>query len=994
MVSWFVKNKVISLALTMTIVFCGIVSFSLLRFEVMPDTRLNIIEIECVNYGASPEDMEKSMIGPVESKLSEINQISRITSTVFEGMGVINAEINSKSNSTEVLNLVRDKIDQIQTFPTEAEKVKAKQIVLKTEILSMAVHGKTSWEEKLSKARKIKEGLVLSDIAKDIEILGRKINKLTIELQDNVFSKYGITPGEVSSIVQRKFRTLSLGEIDGKSLTVKSVKKDLSAYKNIPIVFSEYGNILLGDLARISFDREEEQITRFNGEDAVILKVYGKNALETSRCVKEYLNNLDDVSVFSDNADLLKSRLHMMGYFILWSFLVVSILLWFFLSFKVALFSSLGVLVSFAGTFTIMAHNDVSMNMVSLFAFLAVLGIIVDDSIIIGESIQKKAEEGFDNLDSSVQGVSATLKAVSGATLTNLIFFGSLACISGATGVLFQSLAVVVISALIISIIEASLLMPSHMAHYDFKFKGSKKAKRLFSRVIKYYGLLLERVIDHKYKYILGCFTLFIMSLLFIRSGALSYGVLDDDSLDSVSMSVKMSSDTDFSDFEDRIEFCEDSLKDVAGSKIKHLITTIHKPSNGVPLTGIISAQLEDNASHIESKWKNKVGQLDDAYVDFSGSMFGTSDEVEFELLCSDKNTLKEAVNVFEHKLRECKGVHYTYNDLFEEREEFQLKSTPYADFVGMSLSNLASQARSALHGSESFRFVRDGNEITVSIKVKVNTEDVKNLPIEVGDNEFVPLGHLAELSYVKSSVFISKISGLRSIKVKAVVDSSPSIKKEIQEDIIPYFEGEFAEVKIKASGIFGEQEAVKKDMSKLMLMGLFCAYIVLVLVLKDFAQPSIVLYSIPFSLIGILLGHLITGKILCINSFIGFMAVSGVVLNDALVLVDRINSTFDKKNPITSLVEACKSRLRPIFLTTLTTCLSVSSIFMSPGTKMLYPMAISIIFGLISAMLINIFFVPCVYLAQIQLKGLFFKNRIKEVIPWSRRIILSWQKT
>ena len=1045
-IRWFITNTVAANLLMVFILIAGFFTLSRLRMEVFPDITIPIINVSVIYPGASPEDIEESICVKVEEQVQGINGLKRITSSSNEGYGSINIEVENGYDIDGVKDEVKSQVDAITSFPEGAEKPTVRSFDGQPEVITIAVHGEVDEVSLLNIAEKIRDEVnELPSITQTR--LGKKPREISIEVSENTLQKYGLSFDYIANRIRSSSMDVPGGAIetyDGEIL----IRSKGQAYTGgdfglIPVLSMPDGStLLLRDIATINDGFQDvEYDIKFNSEPAKLIRVYrtgNQNALDIADEVHKYLEKKNtlmppgiSLTPMKDESVILRGRIELLTDNAYLGLCLVLLVLALFLKPKLAVWVSLGIPISFMGGFWLLPVFDISINMISLFTFILVLGIVVDDAIVVGENIHIFRKRGFNPADAALEGAYQVAKPVIFAVLTTMVTFSPMILVEGAMGKIWRIIPVVTILVLIFSLIESLTILPAHLAH--MKDDSDTKDNRFFewwSRVqlvihdglqtfIKnIYEPILRWSLLHRANTIAIAISIFILTVGVVASGFLRFSFFPPLEADIVIAGVEYPEGTPVSITKnglDRVEQSAYRLKDslevlYPNQKIFiHMVSTAgdqpiktqssRGPGNldanffGSHLAECVIELAPGEERPLSTKeiskiWRELTGSIPGVkQVTFDSDLFSTGAPIEIQLSSVNREDLKDVTVILKDNLQTYAGVFDIKDSFSAGKDEIKLKLRPEAQNYGITMSSLARQVRQAFYGDEVQRIQRGRDEVKVFLRYpkseRVSLNNLEQMNVRVGSNVEVPLGQVATMKLSSGYSTITRTDRKRSINITADVDLTEANANEIitkfEKDHIEPLLDNYPSVNYSFEGEQREQRDTLGSLFKNFALALFVVYILLAIPFKSYLQPLIIMSAIPFGFTGAVIGHLIMGMNLAVLSIIGIVALSGVVVNDSLVMVDFINRyrREDNKTPIEAAIAAGPRRFRPILLTSVTTFVGLFPLLIekSVQAKFLVPMAISLAFGVLFATFITLLLVPTSYLVIEDIKEYFIKN-------------------
>ena len=1044
-IRWFITNTVAANLLMIFIIIAGFFTLSRLRMEVFPDIAIPIINVSVIYPGSSPEDVEESICVKIEEQVQGINGIKKITSTSNEGYGSVNVEVENGYDLDEVKDEVKSKVDGITSFPDGAEKPTVRSFEGQPEVITIAVHGRVDEASLLSIAEGIREEV--SDLPSITQTrLGKKPREISIEVSEETLQKYGLSFDFISNRIRASSMDVPGGAIetyDGEIL-IRSKGQAYTGedFGSIPVLSMPDGStLLLRDISEIKDGFQDvEYDIKFNSEPAYLIRVYrtgDQNALDIAENVHNYLKKKRptmppgiSLSSMKDESVILRGRIDLLVENAALGLSLVLIVLALFLKPKLAGWVSLGIPISFMGGFWLLPIFDVSINMISLFTFILVLGIVVDDAIVVGENIHIFRKRGLKGPDAALEGAYQVAKPVIFAVLTTMVTFSPMILVEGALGKVWRIIPVVTIVVLIFSLIESLTILPAHLAHLK---EDSPTKNNFFSKwwngvqqgihnglqmfIKNTYTPVLEWALKNRATTISIAISTFILSLGIVASGFLKFNFFPPLEADIVIATVEYPEGTPVSITKEGLERIEESafkLKDSLEESypeqkifINMVSTAGDQPIKTQSARGPGNLDATFFGSHlaecvielapgeerpistieISKIWRDLTGPIPGVkQVEFESDLFSTGPPIEIKLSSVSRNDLKKVTSILKDKLQTYAGVFDIKDSFSAGKDEIKLTLRPEAQNYGITMSSLARQVRQAFYGDEVQRIQRGRDEIKVFLRYpkneRVSLNNLEQMNVRVGNNIEVPLGQVAQGELASGYSTITRTDRKRSINIVADVDLTKANANEIlakfEKDHISPLLKDYPSVNYSFEGEQREQRDTLGSLFKNFALALFVVYVLLAVPFKSYLQPLIIMSAIPFGFTGAVIGHLVMGMNLAVLSIIGIVALSGVVVNDSLVMVDFINryKREDGKSNLEAAMAAGPRRFRPILLTSVTTFVGLFPLLIekSVQAKFLVPMAISLAFGVLFATLITLILVPTSYMVIEDIKGIFYK--------------------
>ena len=1037
LIRWFVNNKVVSNLLMILIIITGATTIPMLKMEVFPEIDLNIINVSAVYPGATPSDVEEAICIKIEERLQGLDGVKKITSNASENVGSVNIEIISGEDPNDLLDRIKAEVDAIDTFPDNVEKPICRKIAGANPVISVAVHGDLDDNSLNKLTEDIKDEIdglpevTLTSIVADLE------NEIKINIRESSLRKYDLSFQNIARSIREWSLNMPSGSIeteDGEILIrSNSQGYTIADFAKIPLIINPNGSIVyLDDISDITdtFSDKFEMDFQFNGDKANLITVFrvgNQNALDVSAAVKGYVFNKNlelpstvRVTAWDDEARILSGRIETIVRNAQQGLILVIIVLALFLKPKLAFWVSLGIPISFMGGFWLFGPLDLSINMLSLFTFILVLGIVVDDAIVVGENIALFKERGMNSVDAAVKGAMQVATPVFFAVLTTMVTFSPMLAVEGDIGGIWRIFPLVVISVLVWSLIESLTILPAHLAHSSDEEPKNKilllvsnKWNSMQEKIVsglyyvthRVYKPILLKAVNKPFSALSFAAGIFVLTIGIMLSGILKFSFFPAVEDDLAIATIEYPSGTPlevtregYNKLEEAATVLESQLKEEFSDQsiIRNRLSTIGylpmltKTSRGpgnldalfvgpnmaeVALELAPSENRTISTEEVVRKWRNIMPNLPGVKeISFKSDLFSAGDPINIQLSSKYMDDLISAKDELKTQLVRFPGVFDVSDTYNVGKEEISINLLPAAKSYGVSMLMVASQVRQAFYGLEVQTVQRGRNELKVMLQYPQNDRssisDLENMMILTPTGSTIPVRQIARLEIGEGLASIERKNRKRSINVTADVDLSITNGNEViatvMSSIMPKILQKYNSVAYSLEGEQQEQGDNLRSLGKNFLLAMIVVYMLLAIPFKSYFQPLVVMSSIPFGITGAVLGHIFLGLNLSVLSMMGIVALTGVVVNDSLVMVDFINRYRSEGNSIKNAVlEAGPRRFRPIFLTSLTTFVGLIPLILEKSTqaKFMIPMAVSLSFGVLFATAITLLLVPVSYL-------------------------------
>lgn len=1046
LIAWFAANHVAANLLMFVIIVAGLMSAFTIRKETQPEFELNLIQVEVSYLGAAPQEVEEGVVIKVEEAIQDLEGIKRIRSVAREGFGQITIEVLLDADLTQVMSEVKTRVDAIATFPALTEKPVIYKQEAQNPVVMISLHGDMDPFARKAIAQEVRDELMQLPSVNNVENFGDRAFEISIEVSEKTLLKYGLTMSEVSQAVKNSSVDMPGGTIksEGGDILLRAkgqVYRGSDFAQLVLRTFTDGTRLTLGDIAVIKDGFVEvDGYARFDGEQSATLQVVAggqQNEIQTAREVKAYLaekvETLPDgitLDTWIDLPQYLESRLDMMNTNMLTGALFVFIVLSLFLRMKVAWWVIVGLPVTFLGALWLMPVWPVTINTLSLFGFIIVLGIVVDDAIIIGESVYTKIRADGQSLDNVIQGAHKVAIPATFGVLTTIAAFAPMMFIGGITGPFFEAMSFVIILCLFFSLIESKLILPAHLARAKIakvdeedlfnpqrQIGFRESIPRAFLKVQRHVQHGLQYVIHQRYKPLLEravdnrglTFSIFVAILILacglVVSGIARVVVFPAVAADFIEVSLEMENGTAPHVRDEAVRQIEGALLEINSEHlqanpeslpvIQHLGIFTRGDSGAVMF--VETPMTEDRPypmSEITRMWRDKVGEIPgmkDLKFQDAGHI-GGGPPLSFSLSGDNYDALEAAANELEEALSAYDGVFDISNSSAAGGNEIKLTIKPEAEALGLNMASLGRQVRQAFFGEEAQRIQRGKDELRVMVRYPIeerrSVADLENMRIRTPDGDEVPFESVAEVDFGKGYSRIARLDRERTVTVSANIDTElvepQEVIRDIGESVIPQILSRHPGVNYGLEGASQEESDLIRSMIVALVTAMFLIYALIAIPLHSYAQPLLIMSVIPFGAIGAIVGHVLMGKAISMFSLFGLFALAGVVVNDSLIMVDFINKAREKGVEIRqAVIESGTQRFRAIILTSFTTAAGLMPILFEKSSQAQYviPTAISISFGILFATVITLFLVPSLYLIQDD----FFK-RCRQLKNWTLR--------
>ena len=1023
MIAWFTRNHVAANLLMISILIGGLFSVTTqLPLEVFPSFETDRISVNMSLRGATPEDVEQGITIRVEEAVQDLEGIKEIRSRSAEGSASITIEVDSGYDPREMLADIKSRVDAINTFPADAEKPVVSLAQRKRDVINVTVSGSYSEKETREFAEKVRDDLLRIPGVTQLELDGVRNYEIAIEISQDKLRQYQLTIADVGNAIERSSADISAGNLRSSGGDILLRSKGQAYYKDefasiIVKSLSDGSLVRLSDVANIKDDFEESPVrTRFNGKQAAFIEVYrigDQSAIEVADKVKAYIQQQQsklpqgyELSYWDDDSVIVKNRISTLTSNALQGGILVLALLTLFLRPAIAFWVFIGIPVSFMGAFLAMPLFGITLNIMSLFGFILVLGIVVDDAIVTGENVYTHLKSAESGEEAAIKGTQEVATPVTFGILTTVAAFLPLAFIDGARGALFAQIPVVVIPVLLMSLVESKFVLPAHLKYLKLR-KEKGKVSRFsqfqqnfadgFERVIlKYYRPLLNKAVGHKGVTVSLFVAVFFIILSLIMSGWTKFIFFPRIPSETVRANLTLPTGTPFevtAKYIDlmagKAELLREKYRDpeTGESVIINVLATTGGRGGATNTGGVRfeitppeSRTLDIGSRELVSEWRGLIGQIPGAEsLTFRAEIGRSSDPIDVQLTGMSLATLQEVADQVKKQLATYPTVFDIADSLSDGKEELQLELTAQGKTLGLTRTDVTRQVRNAFFGVQVQRIQRGRDDVRVMVRLPLNERSslttLNSLLINTPSGGQVPLNHVATFTPGQSPSSIYRIDRYRTVNITADIEKANTNMTVLQAELKDFLDGLVAKYPGIRHSLEGEAKEQRESFSSLgwaLIFVFFVIYALLAIPFKSYIQPLIVMSVIPFGMIGAVLGHWIMAMELTLMSLLGMLALIGVVVNDSLVLVDYINKRRQEGLALMDAVlTAGVSRFRPVMLTSITTFCGLMPLLFEQQTQaqFLIPMAVSLGFGIVFATLITLILVPVNYLIVERLK-------------------------
>ena len=1045
MVAWFARNAVAANLMMIVAFVGGFMAYNQMEREMFPVVAVTGATVSVAWEGASPQDIEEQIVSRIEEVIADIDGLDSVDSVAREGSGSVYIRGRDDIDMQEFLDDIKLRVDQINNLPRAAFQPQVQQWEERNRYFGMVVYGDVDRRTLRDVADRIRDEIAEMPGGQLAELNGVLGEEVSIEVSENDLRRYNLSFSDVANAIRVSSLNSSGGRVRSSvgdvSVATRQLADTKEQFENIIIrQTTSQGTIRVGDVATVIDGFVDADIkATYNDRATAFIFVPAPDKMDIGAYAKgfrDYIDKANDptsgmlpqgmgVDILWDNSETFDARMKLISQSALMGAAMVLIVLLLFLRPVVALWVTVGIVTAFAGGIMLLPFFGVSWNVLSTFAVLLVIGVIVDDAIVVGENIHKEVESGRrEGIDAAIVGTQMVLKPIIFGVLTTIIAFLPWAFVSGPTRVFTQQISFVVVAALIFSIIECVFILPAHLAHMKKqKFDGPvgklmRIQRRIADSLIWFaahiYKPVLELALRFRYATIMAFFSFLFLSIAaVVITKNVPFKFMPQIEGDLIQVSVDIPEGTPFSrvlqirdQVQNGVDLASQELEEDWGAQVSFIRSLGNDVRETDAGDGVINGAsiIASNArvqgwislippearpetlrtKTVSDLLREKVGPIEDAEeVTFDFTQNEDDTGIRFALNHPDLNRLREAADVLKAHLATYAAAYDIGDNLTSSADEIQIALRPGAEALGITLADVANQLRQAYFGEEVQRLPRDGEDVRVMVRLpeaaRRNLDSLDNLRIRTLDGREVPITQVAEFTYAPGINRIQRRNRTRSVAVYAEIlgDGGRNyVVDDMNANFWPDFERQFPDVSREVAGGFEDEQAFFSEINRLVLLAIGAMYILLAIAFKSYAQPLLLMTAIPFAFAGAVFGHWIFDVPMAMFSLFGIAAAGGVVINDNLVLIDYVNRRRDEGiGAIQSLVDAGVSRFRPILLTSVTTFVGILPLIAekSVQAQFLKPMVIALGCAVAFAIFVSLFLVPCLYAAGVEI-GRFFK--------------------
>ncbi len=1009
LIAWWVHNPVAANLLMFGIVLSGALGLQAIEKEAFPSIKKSQATISVSWPGANPQEVEEQVILRIEQSLENVDEVYHYYSTATEGAAEITVSTFPNIDINEFVNEVKSAVDAVTALPADIEPPRVQRTQNREEMIRVAVYGNASERELSRLAHELKDEVAALPHVSTINLFGTRAEEVSIELSEAAMRRYGLSFEEVANAIRSNSINLSSGQIRTATgdvqLRARNLADNQADFERIVVRQADEGGVVrIGDVARVTDGYEDNEIlTTLNGKPAVLIQILSTENMQVvkaSEAVKAWMEETEarlppgiHLDLWFDTADIYTERMGLITESALQGLALVLVVLLLSLRPKVAIWVTGGIAIAFIGTFSLLPVNDVSMNVMSSFAFLLVLGIVVDDAIVVGESIHHHAHQSGGGAASAIEGALAVSRPVIFAVLTTMIAFAPWLFVTGEAAQMTRQLSIVITVALTISLLEAFFILPAHLRHLEPRgeLHGLARLQQRTEHSIidfaeRVYRPALAAALRHRYLTASIFIGAFVISIGVFTSGWVRFYFMPQVESEQIYINVTLPSGTPYGralEILDQLQAAErllvaevneraESSGEGSGELIQGWYTRARRDSV-IAIVKLAPPEVRDlSARQAAERLRDLVGEIpdsDDIQVNYSITDHGP--DLVYLLKHRDRDILNAASRELQEQISSYDGTYFVRDSQRGESDEIILNLLPGAEKLGITLADVSRQVRQAYYGEEVQRLPREYGDTRVMVRyaqeLREDLSSLNNFRVRTADGRELPLLSVAEISIASGVQRIQRRDGERYIQVQADMDHERmgDITRDIQDNYLGQLQARYPGLQVLKGGQQEAEEEFFGEIVALYAVALFAMYALIAVAFHSYWLPLLVMTAIPFGFMGAIYGHLLFGMPMAMFSYFGIGAAAGVVVNDNLVLVDYVGRLRARgENLSDALVDAAVNRFRPILLTTLTTFVGLAPIMVERATnaQFLKPAVVALAFGVLFALFVTLLMVPALY--------------------------------
>ncbi len=1020
-IAWMARNPIAANLAMVILLLGGLWSAVGIQKEVFPQFQLDVVNVSVGYPGAAPTEVEQGILRPIEESIRGIDGVREITSEAREGSGSVSIELVGGADRMRIFQDIDQAVSRIRTFPDDIEQPEVSLQSRQQEVMSVVLYGPVDVWTLRQLAERLRDELLSTDQITQVELNNVPEYVTHVEIPRDRLREYGLTLADIASLIERSSEDIAAGAVRTSAgellLRVKAQRQRAEQFRDIEVIATDTGAVVtLGDIADIRDGFEEEGFhSQFNQQPAVELNVYRvgqQSPLEVADAVERVMQTAETQlpegvrwRLDSNDAEDFRRRTSLVVENGLLAVVIVLLILTLFLELRLAFWVMMGMSISFIGGLLFMPTVGLSINMISLFGFLIVLGIVVDDAVVVGENVYHFRQQGEKPLAAAIKGARDMAGPVTFSILTNIVAFVPLMFIPGETGKFWYPLPVVVIIILTVSLLEALFILPAHLAHVKERTKQTglrarthrfqQRFSALFTRVVEVlYAPLLRVALRFRYVTAAAAVALFVVVGSYSMSAHMGMILMPEVSADEIEAGVRLpvgvtplqaervaadvtAASLRMFEEHDLDRVAEGVKTNIRGGSFVD-VEIVMKPPDERDMT----------AAEVIELWRDSIGDLpgvDQITFEAERGPGGYRQDISIDISHRDIDVLERAARDLVARAESFSNTRDVSDNYNKGKTQLDFRLLPEGRALGLTPADVGEQLRGAFFGSLALRFIRGTDEVEVRVKLpEEERRDIFNLEdlvIRTPSGAAVPLLDVAEVTPTEAFTTISRRDGRRVVNVSMDVEPKRTVGQVIDalnRDVLPELRSAYPGLTWTFEGSDAEMREATANLWAGFGLALVVIYALLAIAFRHYVQPLLVLVAIPFGIVGAVLGHILLGYDLSLISFMGVIALTGVVVNDSLIMIDYANRTRGRRSAFEAIHAAGMRRFRPIFLTTATTFFGLTPIILETSLQAQYiiPMAISLGFGIVFATAIILLLVPCLYLILEDITRLLLSNR------------------
>ncbi len=1010
-IAWFVRNPVAANLLMIVMFVTGAFGYFSMEREFVPQSTFNGISVSVAWNGASPRDVSEQIVSRIEEAVEGLDGIDYIESTSREGSGNVNIRTKLDVDYEKMLDQVKSRVDGVRNLPPDAFRPQVFRWDARPDIMYLALYGDVDPLTLQREATRFRQKLTQLPGMQLTNQITKQPEQVTIEVSEEALRRYGLTFNQVASAISGTSVNLSAGQVETTAgnlqLRARNLADTQAEFENIVVRQTpDGGTVRVGDIANVidGFENTDFESTAFGLPSAVfqVLSPDVSNITEAGEAIRQFEKDIKDelppgleFKIWFDGSTLFDSRMNLIGSNALSGMVLVLLILILFLRPKVALWVTIGIAAAFAGAIAIAPALGITLNMISLFAFLLVIGIVVDDAIVVGESVHMHVENGIEGERGAIGGANMVVKPVFFAVITTILMFVPFMLLTGPIRAMTAQISLVVIAVLIFSLIEAFFILPAHLRHLKHVETSSNLLLRFQQKLAdglvyfakRYFRPIAAALIRFRYITLSAFVGLLIMAFTLLGAGVAPTAWIPEVQGDMIQVNARFPEGTNFERIQQVRDQVEDGINRLNDASKEEF--GIDEPIIRLPGMFASSREIDGflvlsdpnkrraiSTKMVADKLEEYVGPIPDAYrvnYGFTEGGFGGGGGLWYAVASADEDDLRAAILDLKSEMDNYAKVARTWDSLESSASEIRFVLKPGAETLGITLQDVTRQVRQAFFGQEVQRLPRNGEDVRVMVRypeaARESIDSLETLRIRAPNGVEVPLFSVADVEFAEGVSRIQRRNRRQVEYTGGRVTGEQSelevIKRNIEADFLPEWRLRHPNVERVEVGDDEMVTTFQRELRVSLLAIVVVMYVLLGIAFKSYSQPLLIMVALPFAWVGMIFGNLVTGVPVGIMSLFGFFAAAGVAVNDNLVLIDYVNRLRDKGvGAYQAMLDACVARFRPILLTSVTTFIGITPILFetSVQAEFLKPMVVALAFGVLFDFFLTLMLVPAMY--------------------------------